>query len=582
MFEVRVTYNEPMNTNRNPVVTFSPAVATTLTYDPAWSWWASNTTFLARFDVSDAGVEVPHVGIGVSGGQDVAGNVQSPYSGTDDFGINTLTTPLTVLSAVPNRTSVTDNNVGTPQTPPTNAGFAVTVTYSGAMNTSSTPAVTFSPDASTTLISDPALSRWTSTTVFVAAFDVADAGVNIAGVHIRVAGALDAAGHAQARYLGPEVLSIDTLDPAPALAQVASAAPSVATITDANLGTAAFSVRITYGRPMRGNSNPAFTFSPDVSSTLTYNAAQSWWINSTTFQARFDVADANVAASGVGIGVTGAMDLAGNFQAPYAGTNQFNVDTLSPPPAPANVVSVSPNVATVTDTNVGTATFSLRIAFDEPMNINTRPAITFTPAVASTLTFDAAQSWWVSNTAFSARFDVRDANVAVANIGVGVASAYDAAGNVQAPYNGSHNFSIDTLHTPASPAIVLRAVPSLTTITGNNAGTATFTVRIEYNAAMNINTRPVVSFTRDVTGSLYSDPAWSWWVSNRAFLARYDVADIDAEVLNIGMGVTGAYDAAGNLQAPYSARRSACCTTSTSTRSARRPPRRPSPARRRT
>ena len=78
MFEVRVTYNEVMNTGVNPVVTFSPAVATTLTYDPAWSWWTSSTTFLARFDVGDAGVEVPHVGIGVSGRRMSPGTCRAP------------------------------------------------------------------------------------------------------------------------------------------------------------------------------------------------------------------------------------------------------------------------------------------------------------------------------------------------------------------------------------------------------------------------------------------------------------------------------------------------------------------------
>ena len=103
----------------------------------------------------------------------------------------------------------------------------------------------------------------------------------------------------------------------------------------------------------------------------------------------------------------------------------------------------------MTDNNVGTATFSVRIVYDEAMNTNLNPVVTFSPDVSSTLTFDPAWSWWTSDRTFVARYDVADANVAVANIGIGVASAHDASGNVQTAYNGASAFSIDTLSVPA-------------------------------------------------------------------------------------------------------------------------------------
>ena len=102
----------------------------------------------------------------------------------------------------------------------------------------------------------------------------------------------------------------------------------------------------------------------------------------------------------------------------------------------------------MTDNNVGTATFSVRIVYNEAMNTNLNPAVTLSPDVSSTLTYDAAQSWWTSDRTFVARYDVADANVAVADIGIGVASAHDASGNVQAAYNGTSAFGIDTLNPP--------------------------------------------------------------------------------------------------------------------------------------
>ena len=315
-----------------------------------------------------------------------------------------------------------------------------------------------------------------------------------------------------------------------ALASVVSVTPSVATVTDNNVGMAGFSVRVTYDKPMNTNRNPVFTFSPDVSATLTYDPAWNWWVSNTTFQARFDVVDANVNTPNVGIDVTGALDADGNLQTPYNGTNNFSIDTLDPAPAPPAVLSAAPSVATVTDNNVGTAAFAVRIAYNQAMNTNTTPAITFTPNVAGTLTYNPAQSWWVSNTTFVARYDVADTDAVVSNISIGVTSAYDATGNVQTPYSGASAFSIDTLNPAAHSAAVTSATPNLALVTDNQVGTATFAVRIVYNAAMNTNINPVVTFAPDVSTTLTYDRAWSWWVSNTAFVARYDVADANVAV----------------------------------------------------
>ena len=230
---------------------------------------------------------------------------------------------------------------------------------------------------------------------------------------------------------------------------VASLTPSAATVTDNNVGTPGFTVRITYDKPMNTNRNPVVTFTPDVSTTLASDTAQSWWVSNTTFKAAFDVADANVNVPNIGINVSGALDADGNLQTPYSGTNNFGIDTLDPAPARPAVLSAAPSIATVTDNNVGTAAFSVRIVYNEPMNTNLNPVVTFSPDVASTLTYNRAQSWWVSNSTFVARYDVADANVAVANVGINVASARDAIGNIQTPYIGTNAFSIDTLSTPA-------------------------------------------------------------------------------------------------------------------------------------
>ena len=50
--------------------------------------------------------------------------------------------------------------------------------------------------------------------------------------------------------------------------------------------------------------------------------------------ARYDVADANVVAANVSIGVASALDATGNVQTAYNGAPAFSIDTLDPPPGP--------------------------------------------------------------------------------------------------------------------------------------------------------------------------------------------------------------------------------------------------------
>ena len=157
----------------------------------------------------------------------------------------------------------------------------------------------------------------------------------------------------------------------------------------------------------------------------------------------------------IGINVSGALDADGNVQTTYSGTNNFSIDTLDPATAPPAVLGAAPSVATVTDKNVGTAAFSVRIVYSAAMNTNFNPAVTFTPSVASTLTFDRAWSWWTSDRTFVVRYDVADANVVAANISIEVASALDATGNVQMDYYGAAAFSIDTLNPPPGAVVLV-------------------------------------------------------------------------------------------------------------------------------
>ena len=305
---LRITYDRAMNTGLNPTVTFTSFG--TMVYDPAQSWWVSNTQFRATYTVVDNNVYIPHVDVTVTGGYDTVGNLQNASTILDVFSINTASTPAQVVGVVPTVAEVTDNNVGTPLYPwdpgaPSNAGLELRITYDVPM-VGNLPTISFSPNVAGTLTYNAAHSWWTSPTTFKASYDVADANVLLNPISINVSGARDTTGghYDQARYSGPAGFSIDTLDPAPALA-AAVATTNLTLVSDWNVGTDTLVVRLAYDKSMRTGVTPTITFSPDVSGTAQLDAGQSWWISDRVYQAKYSVVDTNIPLTNVGIVVTG-------------------------------------------------------------------------------------------------------------------------------------------------------------------------------------------------------------------------------------------------------------------------------------
>jgi hypothetical protein len=109
-FEVTVDFDEAMDTGVDPTLAFNPEVATTLTLNTGQSGWTDNDTYVAKYDVADAGVEINNIDVTVSGGKDISGNTQQPYTKIDAFDIDTRepNTPTVTGIADDNGSSNTD------------------------------------------------------------------------------------------------------------------------------------------------------------------------------------------------------------------------------------------------------------------------------------------------------------------------------------------------------------------------------------------------------------------------------------------------------------------------------------------
>ena len=197
---------------------------------------------------------------------------------------------------------------------------------------------------------------------YTANYSVTDAGVTVPAVGVSITGAEDLAGNLQVSFSQSNVFSINTQN-----ATVLSVTPNLTMLSDATVGSGKFTVAVVYSEAMKATPAPTITFTPDVSSTLTF-ASGSWSGN--TYTATYNVADANVAVSNVGIGVTGAEDAAaGNLQVPFSQSNAFSIDTQNP------TVTIDQATAQATRRS---SPINFTVVFSEPVSDFTTGDVTLT------------------------------------------------------------------------------------------------------------------------------------------------------------------------------------------------------------
>jgi large repetitive protein len=111
------------------------------------------------------------------------------------------------------------------------------------------------------------------------------------------------------------------------------------------------------------------------------------------------------------------------------------------------VASVTPNLTTIVDANVGSQTFTLTVVYSEAMNTSVNPTLVFPTAsedpTASPATLTLNSGSWTNATTFVATYNVTDQDATMPDVDVQVSGAKDAAGNTQVGSTLADKFSID-------------------------------------------------------------------------------------------------------------------------------------------
>ncbi len=521
-FTITVEFGQAMNTGINPSVSFPVENPTGTITGPSGSW-INSTTYEVDYSIGSGNQEVADVDIQVTGGVDANGNNHLlTHNETNEFSIDNKKP--SVVSVTPNLSgNISDSDQGASK-------FTLTIRYDENMDTGIDPTVDFNNENPSTTLAEVSKVWQPDDRTLVVSYDVSDNDVVLAGVDVLVSGGQDVLGNIANDKDDDDKFNIDTSNPT-----VTLLTENINTIADSD-EPSNFTLTIDYNANVA--SYPTVTFSPAVSSTLTKTGESG--INTNQVIYTYSITDVNSLQTGVDVDVTGATAANGNIQNAYNEADVFNINMSDP-----QVLTITPNLTTVTDDHLGTATFSLTIKYDKNMNTGISPTIA-TPTAGedafATLTQNVASSTWTNSTTYVAYFDVADANELVKDIDVRVTAAKDANNNLQVQKDQVNVFSIDS----ENPDVV-SVTPNLSgNISDSDQGASKFTLTILYNEDMNAGIYPTVDFDNENPSATITEASKVWQPDNRTLIVSYDVSDNNIALAGVDVLVSGGEDVLGN------------------------------------
>ena len=419
------------------------------------------------------------------------------------------------------------------------AGGSVTVTVSFGedMDTSVIPILTLAPDVTNSLAA-AGVGSWTGAQTFVANYTVTDADADIDAVSIDVSGAKDVAGNLQALYTTETEFNIDTRNPDVVTYSSEIIAPNLGdgVVSDADR---IVEYTVTFSEPVQS------VVEGDISVTggsLIAGTLQLPPVNDPITQVSFRVEATDNSLADLVVSVGGQVkDLNGNA-----------LDVTSSTPVAVDTVNPDAPVINVTD---GHATGAQAVSgvFSVTGEVGSSIEVTLTGANSTVVKVVDGADGSAQTVTLSSQ-DVADLGDGTVQVS---AAQTDEHGNLGAS-SSPVSFVLDT----AAPVAGIEAeddVASFDVVTDADAdASGSVTVTVSFNEDMDTSVIPSLTLDPDVTSSLapveVSEGEFGEWQDDgRTFVAEYTVTDAGVDENAVRIGVSGAKDVAGNLQADYTA-----------------------------
>lgn len=391
MFSIQLNFSERCDTLINPSILFvsNENIGNILTFSTQQSGWISEFAYLASYAVADNENEIANIGLQVEGVKDLAGNIQSTFLQNNAFSIDTRNPLLTDFSINKNLLSISD--IG-------NQSLIIELQFDKSMQSSSIPALVFQELSAPVLTLNTAQSSWLTPNRLRMVYNLQNQPVEDFHIDISLQNLRDLSGNRPTDFVIADVLSIDTKRPV-----VASASPSVSTVSDLNVGIANFKVLINFDEAMNQTQKPVVEFFENgtLNTSVNFNIFSSNWIDETTFEATYNVVDLNVEIESLDLRVNFARDFSGNAQSFYALTDVIAVDTKNP-----SILSLSANTYQIASTNT---TLIITAVFDEPMDQDSELNFDFQDAegIESILVKNEDASQWINPFVYILQYDLQ-------------------------------------------------------------------------------------------------------------------------------------------------------------------------------
>jgi hypothetical protein len=318
-YYIELVYNEEMDTNVDPQVSFPADDPTENSLTLVAGTWTDNMTYSLEYSVTDSFEELMDITLQVSGAQNMDAEAQEPLVQTNAFYLDTRNPMVQSLDA--SLSVITDADLG-------DANFTVTVGFDEPMDETGTPEFVFVNGAvNGTFVLNETESQWLDEFTFSAVFNLEDENVEADNASIQSISGMDLFGNEQIFFEEADAFTIDTKNP-----DVEFLSSNTYTILQENVGDANFSIQTVFSEEMDTSSDPSISFPvEDPTSVISLNAVESSWLNSFTYVAKYDVASSIAVIEDIDVNVSGVQDLLGNPENEITLENYFsiNMDTTS-------------------------------------------------------------------------------------------------------------------------------------------------------------------------------------------------------------------------------------------------------------
>ena len=384
--------------------------------------WISDTQFAVAYSVLDADEELYAMTLSVTDAVDLAGN---PVV-LEDVILNTY-----IDTKAPSLTSFVISTVMANESNAIPEGFSVTVQIDDDFDTDEIPTIIFPiEDPSAALTLNTTASNFNGMNEYQFVYDLLDTDLELSDIDVSVLGIVDDAGNTSEQTDYTDEFSIDTKAP---------------TISDVTINTTLInesetnnqlSIVIEYDEAMNEDLSTNVVFTPLTPSSLTPNGSTGW-VNPQIFESLHDISDENEEEV-LSLQLSMAQDLAGNVANLWEEESAIIVDNRSPD----GIAFAEPN--NVTNDNSGVSGFQVFVLFDEEVNTDILPEISFPvedPLPSMTLNTENS-GWFGTGTTYRFDFDVEENLTPLAYIDVAISNAEDVYGNSMNEMNLVDFFSI--------------------------------------------------------------------------------------------------------------------------------------------